>query len=420
MEGSVAVEKKVGIKDLFKHRGFMVKLIAFCISRFGDSLDSIAYGLLVYQLTGSKLIMGTIFAVSAIPNILFSPIAGVYADRHYKKRILVLGYISRGIVVALTAALFAMKLLRPWHLFVFAFLNSTFESFVGPANASLNTMLVPKELYLASSSFSSSSTTFSELLGLVFAGPIIAIFKISGAILIDGLTFFVAALLISIIRIHEETSTNSTFSFKSYFDDLKIGISFIRYSKFISLVIILAALVNFFAAPLGVLQIPYVTEVLHGGAEALSFSGMGILVGMIIGGLLVGQFGSRFKTGTLVSVSIFFIGINYSLLSIPGTITIKYVSPVVLAVIIFFLLGISLSFANAPLGAFMMSNTPKELMGRVASVAGMLCMCMTPLGNFVSGAVAEVISIPMLLLSTGIIISLISLAVFLNKGFRNS
>lgn len=420
MENSIAVEKKIGIRDLFKHRGYLVKLIAYCISRFGDSLDSIAYGLMVYELTGSKLLMGTIFAVNAIPNILFSPFAGVYADRHSKKRIMILGNIGRGSIVALTAVLFATKLLRPWHLFVFTFLNSTFESFVAPANSVTNALLIPKELYLAGNSFSSSCYTFSELLGLIFAGPIIAILKISGAILIDGFTFFAAALLIAFIKIHEESFNDSAFSFKSYFSDLKAGLSFIISSKFLKIVLIIAALINFFTAPFSVLQIPYATEVLHGGAEALSLMGMSMLVGVIIGGLIVGQIGQKFKPGTLISGSLFCFGITYSLLILPGNISIKYVSPVILAVIIFFFIGISVSFANAPLGAYLMSNTPKELLGRISSVGGMLCMCMTPIGNAISGAVAEFVSIPVIFLSTGIIISLISLTVFLNKGFRNA
>ncbi|MCX7885488.1 MAG: MFS transporter [Caloramator sp.] len=211
---NVALERNnIGIKDLLKYKSFMIKLIAYSISRFGDSIDAIAYAWMVYELTGSKLLMGTLFAVNAIPNIVLSPFAGIFADRHSKKKIIILGNLFRGIVVSFTAILFYYNLLRPWHLFIFTVLNSTFESFISPANSVLNASLVPKELYLTANSFTSSVNTFSELIGLALAGVIISIFKISGAILIDGMTFFIACILLSFIKYTENIEIKKRFKY---------------------------------------------------------------------------------------------------------------------------------------------------------------------------------------------------------------
>ena len=83
---SAAQVKKYGIKDLFSQRVYLFNLIAGLISRFGDSVDSIAYAWMVYTLTGSKLLMGSLFAVNAVPNIIFSPFAGVLVDRFEKNK----------------------------------------------------------------------------------------------------------------------------------------------------------------------------------------------------------------------------------------------------------------------------------------------------------------------------------------------
>ena len=419
MENPV-LEKKPGIKDLLPFKGYIVKLIAYSISRFGDSLDSIAYGWMVYQLTGSKLLMGTLFAVNAIPNIVFSPIAGVYADRHSKKRIVVLGNLGRGLVVSLTALLFFLKLLRPWHLFLFTFLNSTFESFIGPANTILNTYLVPKEMYLTANSLSSSATTFSELIGLAAAGAIIGSLGISGAIFIDGVTFFVAAIFIAFIKINEEKIKDLIFSIDSYFNDLKEGFNFVRKSAFVLKLIILAALCNFFVTPINVLEAVYVKDIIKGGPDALSYIGVGFMVGSMLGGILVGQIGSRIKPGKLIAGGIGFFGICYCLLSIPGSVNVFNISPVLLAAAAYFLMGITLPFANSPLVAYMMSYTPKEILGRVSSLMGMLCTCMMPLGSAATGITSEFIKIPVLFLSTGLVITLISIIMFFDKDFRNA
>lgn len=143
-------------RALLAHRSFMLLLAARMTSRFGDSIDSIAYSWMVYQLTGSKLMMGSLFALNFVPGILFSLFIGVLIDRIPQKTILVASYAARGLSVAATAALLGLGLLEPWHLFVFTFLNSTLECFATPTETSLVPRLLPKPLLLSGNSLSAS------------------------------------------------------------------------------------------------------------------------------------------------------------------------------------------------------------------------------------------------------------------------
>lgn len=75
MSEKVLVKRKGlgGLKqELTVSRPFTYLLLARVISRFGDSIDSIAYSWMVYMLTGSKVLMGTLFALNYVPNLLFS------------------------------------------------------------------------------------------------------------------------------------------------------------------------------------------------------------------------------------------------------------------------------------------------------------------------------------------------------------
>ena len=113
----IVIENKRGkLKQLIGYKDYMLLFIANFISRFGDSIDAIAYSFMVYELTGSKLLMGTLFAVNAIPNIVLSPFAGVIADRFNKKRLITIGYLGRGIMVSITALMLSIGILQPWHL----------------------------------------------------------------------------------------------------------------------------------------------------------------------------------------------------------------------------------------------------------------------------------------------------------------
>lgn len=420
MENAALEGKNVGIKDLFQYKSFMIKLIAYSISRFGDSIDAIAYAWMVYELTGSRLLMGTLFAVNAVPNIVLSPFAGAYADRHSKKKIIILGNLFRGIVVSLTAILFYYNMLRPWHLFIFTALNSTFESFISPANSVINASIVPKELYLTANSFSSSANTFSELIGLALAGAIISIFRISGAILIDGMTFFIACILLSFMKHTENIEIRRESNIKSYYHDLLEGLNFVKQSSFIFIIILMAAAVNFFVTPINVLEAAFVKDVLRGDAKLMSYLGVGFMTGAIIGGIVVGQIGSKFNKKKLVINGLIFFGVNYCLLSLPGNLRFGTISSVIIASILYFMMGFVLPIINAPINSYVMLNTPKELLGRVSSVMGMFCMCMTPLGSAAAGAVSEKVPISVMFFISGIMIILLSVFVSMNKNFKNS
>lgn len=61
-EGAVA--GKQGLGELIRIRPYMQFMLSKMVSRFGDSIDSIAYSWMVYILTGSKVLMGTLLAVN--------------------------------------------------------------------------------------------------------------------------------------------------------------------------------------------------------------------------------------------------------------------------------------------------------------------------------------------------------------------
>ncbi|MFA6941878.1 MAG: hypothetical protein WCQ54_13015 [Clostridiaceae bacterium] len=62
-----AVVNQVGYKTLFKEKEFMKYITAKFISRFGDSIDTVAYGWMVFQLTGSVVLLAILYAVNGIP-----------------------------------------------------------------------------------------------------------------------------------------------------------------------------------------------------------------------------------------------------------------------------------------------------------------------------------------------------------------
>ena len=91
--------RKQGIGELLRIRPYVQFMVGKVIARFGDSIDSIAYSWMVYMLTGSKLLMGTLLAVNFLPNIVLGLFAGALVDRMSPKKVIVLTNVGRGLLV---------------------------------------------------------------------------------------------------------------------------------------------------------------------------------------------------------------------------------------------------------------------------------------------------------------------------------
>ncbi len=413
-------KQSTGIISLLKNSNFVFLLIANVVSRFGDAIDAIAYGWMVYELTGSKLLLGTLFAVNAIPNIILSPFAGGLADRVNKKKLMFMSYIGRGIIVCILAVMYITNILRPWHLFVFTIINSSLETLMTPASMAILPLIVPKESFLSANAFTSSINTFAELIGTGLAGLIIGIWGTGGAILVDGATFFLSAMLIIFVRITVVKNETSLLDIKSYGRDLKEGITIVFKNSIIRVAILLFAIINFCLAPINVLMPVYITEILKSGPEVYSLLGMALALGTILGGILVGSFGSKFKISNLIIGGFFIMGIFYSLLSVPGTVVDNKFISIGIATMCYFGMGFMIPGVIAPLKSHLMTSVEPSLLGRVVAFLGMVNLSAIPLGSALAGVLSEIMSISLLFLVAGIGISMISLSLLFNKTFRNA
>ena len=81
---------RVTWRDTFaalKHRNFRLFFVGQLVSLTGSWMQNTAQSWLVYQLTGSKVLLGTVAAVGSLPLLLLSVWGGSVADRHSKRTV---------------------------------------------------------------------------------------------------------------------------------------------------------------------------------------------------------------------------------------------------------------------------------------------------------------------------------------------
>lgn len=412
-----ALSKRISLAGLTEHKSFMYLLAARIISRFGDSIDSIAYSWMVYMLTGSKIMMGSLFALNFVPSLLFSFFTGALVDRWSKRRVVLLTNLGRGLMVVLTAALYGLSILKPWHLYVITFIISTLECFSSPAEIALVPRLLPKEQLMQGNSISTSFSRIAELAGLAAAGSIIALAGISGAILIDGLTFFAAALFIQRIRYNSKSDNPEQDAGESstIWNEIKVGLTFIFSNKLILTIVMAAAFVNLCLSPYNVLNPVYVDELLKAGPTGLSLLGITLICGMVAGGLWLSRKGDTRKKSSLIVTGFLLLGTCYALLYLPPYLPIPPLFP---AGLFSFGMGVAVSLTSTPATTYFMETVPKELLGRVGALYGMVCTCAIPLGSMLAGILGEWMPVQSLYLLFGLLLIIPGMLLLKHRSFR--
>jgi DHA3 family macrolide efflux protein-like MFS transporter len=367
---------------------------------------------MIYKLTGSLIMMGTIMAVNALTSLLFGLIAGVFVDRMTKRKVMIITDLLRGASTAFIALLFITGSLEIYYLYIFTFFNSCCEVFASPARASAMQLLVRREHYLAANSLREASTSTAQIIGAGIAAVILGTWGIGAAVLIDAFTFIISAFTAIVARIDESMTADNKplLSVKVILNEMKEGIDIIKSSIVLSVTVAMACLVNLLLTPFNILVPVYSDKILMTGSKGYSLIEMSFTIGIIIGAITLGQLGGKFKKSTLILVGFAALGMGIGLLSI--------IKNLYLAIITCGIAGAFTCFINTSAITIVQEITPKDKMGRVFSILGTLCMLGMPVGYAVSGFIASGLDVQYTFFSLGLLICILVVPVMFIKEFK--
>ena len=103
-----------------RHRNYQLFFIGQLISLIGTWMDQVAESWLVYRLTGSALLLGTVAFASQIPVFLLAPLGGTIADRYNRRNILVITQSCQMVIALALAALTLTHIVTVWQIILLA------------------------------------------------------------------------------------------------------------------------------------------------------------------------------------------------------------------------------------------------------------------------------------------------------------
>jgi DHA3 family macrolide efflux protein-like MFS transporter len=354
--------------------------------------------------------MMTLFTIAGfLPMFFISPFAGVWADRFNRKYII---NIADGAIalVSLLAALFIMAGIDSVGILLScAVIRSLGQGVQMPAVGSFIPDIVPREQLTKINGFQSSMQSFINLTAPAVSAAMMALAPLETLFFLDVVTALIGIgiVLFFVKTPKKETPLSAETRGTAYFHDLKEGIKYIRKHGYVSRIIVLSAVFLFFFAPAALLTPLQVTRNFGNDVWRLSAIEITFSIGMMAGGLIIGLWGGFKNRIYTMTLSCGLCGLLAAALGLAPNF------PLYLAVMA--VMGLSLPLWNAPSMVLLQTTVEPAFMGRVFSVFSMVSSTMMPLGMVLFGPVADMVSINLLLVGTGLIITLLCIPLVTSK-----
>lgn len=347
------------------------------ISRIGDIMFDFSNNTFLSGLNPTTLSLVAIYqSLESLIGILFNLFGGVIADSFNRKKII----IGTNILCGISCIVLSFISPQKWLIHAIVITNvilAFMSAFSGPSYKAFTKEIVKKDNI---SQLNSLLETTSTVIKVTI--PMIAIFLynslgIHGVLMLDGLSFLVAASLIFfIIPINEEVPTKEKITISEVFNDLKIGFEYIYSHRPLFTIIVLSAIVNFFLAAYNLL-LPYSNQMfgeissgLYG--TFLTAEAIGGFIGSILSGLLNKSLSSK-RLILFLTLSGLMLMSATPLYAMFHNIIILAFSPA--------LFSLFLSIFNIQFFSIVQRDVDNEFLGRVFGIIFTVAILFMPIGT---------------------------------------
>jgi MFS family permease len=366
-----------------KHRNFQLFFSGQLISLVGTWMDTIAEAWLVYRLTGSSLLLGTVAFVGQIPVFLFAPLGGMAADRWNRRKIVIATQTVSMILAFLLAVLTLTKRITVAEVMVLAALMGVVNAFDLPARQAFLVEMVGREDLMNAIALNSSIFNGARIIGPSVAGVLVASVGEGWCFFANSVSYIAVIAGLLLMRIPPRTRQREL---GSPFDHIVEGFRFVRDTAPIRAVLTLLGLVSLAAMPYAVLMPIFAARVLHGNARTLGALMTATGVGALGGALLLASRTKVQGLGRWITIACGCVGVSLIFFSLSRW--------QVLSTILLVPVGFSMMTYMASSNTLIQSMVPDRLRGRVMAVYAMMFMGMAPLGALLAGFSADHVGAP--------------------------
>jgi len=360
----------------------------------------------------------TIVSVAAffsfLPQFIFGPLAGVFADRWNRKLLIGLSDFFQALTTFSLVLLFFFNIQQIWIIIMINSIRGLFQSFHWPVVNAIIPLMIPKKQLSRMNGINYIFTGLVNTMGPVIAGSLLLILPIDQILWVDIITFLFAITPLLLIKIPPLPKKTVTKHKKSYLREFKIGLKAIKNVPGLLTLLFIATILNFLGTPFSTLMI-YFVEVTHfGTVENTAFVLASIQAGMFVGAIIVVVKKEWNKKALIIFTGIFFGEVGHLILALAPSHNFTMIS------IGGFIFAFIVPFVNTMFLTILQTVIPPDKQGRVMSNVITIVTLVSPLGMIISGPIAQAIGIEVLFISSSLLNIVFIVMVWIFSNVRNT
>ncbi|KAA3646104.1 MAG: MFS transporter [Chloroflexi bacterium] len=369
--------------------------VGFTLSSVGDGITLVALNWYVWETTQSPQALGLLAFFYTGPVVIGGFLAGWLLDRFDRRKVILIDNLLRGTIMLSIPLLHLLGWLQIWHIYVVVAFYGSMMMISLAGGPSLVPSLVEPRFLNTANALETFSFTLGSVLGPPLAGILIGFLAAPNVVLIDALTYFAFAFLLSRVRSSIPEGMN---------DQIKEDTPNLSYMQSVRLFIqdkvLLSTTLMFMAVNVGfgfaIVWLPvYADQTLSGGAQ---------LYGLLLGAIAAGQVLTAFLAG-LVTLSIT-LGFSIALTQLVAGLAFL---PLLLgpqrwlAFLSLTIYGLSTGPLTVWAQTLRMKIIPPELRGRTFALLRTIMMSGHPIGGLIAGGLLPLIGLPAMILLSALL-----------------
>ncbi len=364
------------------NRNFRLYFIGQVVSVTGTWLNATASAWLVLRLSDSGFALGLNTALTFLPILLVGAIGGMLADRHDKRKILILTQVMYAVLALTLFVLAATDVAQLWMVYSLSLAAGLVTALDNPTRQSFYMELVPEDDLTNAVSLNSAVFMGARIVGASAAGLVIATIGLANCFLIDGLSYIAVIGALLAMRTQELHGRGEARSRER--GSVREGFRYVWNTPELRRPLVLMTVVFTFAFNWAVL-LPLLAKRTFDG-DAATFGLMSALTGLgafVAALVMANRSRSAAAAPDFRRLSIWSIASGVALLmtAVAPTLDLAYASMIPL--------GLTVMTFIISANSMLQLRSLAEFRGRVMALYGMVFLGSTPIGSVITGSLAE-------------------------------
>jgi MFS family permease len=412
---SLQPEDREGFVAVLRRRDFRFLWAAQAASQLADKFLVFTLLIFMYTISGRASLQSALMIAYTLPSVVLSAPAGVYADRHDKRTVMIACNGIRALLILLIplAQLVPGVKGQAWPLIVIMLVFSSVGQAFAPAEAASIPTLVGRNQITEATSLFMTTVILTLVLGVPAATIAIGFFGNQAPFFIAAALFAIAALAVWRVRIGLHSARASNAPAPNLFRELREGLAILRANAALRLglyELALALVVVFTVFALGPV---YLVKVLQRSDQDTYIVLVPATFGLVAAAAALGQ-RTNFPRAVVLVASIFTAGGTLALMGVMPSVlravnAFSLMTP--LSVVLALIFGAALGAVLIPAFTVLQERTTPESRGRIFGGIFTVINAAVAVPLLAAGVLADLFGVDRVVAALGVLLILGAIAV---------